>query len=213
MAKFIMYVMAAFFAVISIPSYAAGASSSLTASNGSSYELSEVAVTHLRPGEKAYISDSWCGKPVYSHWFHFDITCTSAKVVEATEAGIRETGGVATTKTRFRQETAYGATAMIAMLLAIIFATAFFRQTTKFGQNITAMLFMFSSLIATVGGSGAIVHYGMSWTLFFAPTTFVAGMVVMMSGDIDGKKPNKKALYWAAAIFEALMALFLILVW
>jgi hypothetical protein len=134
-------------------------------------------------------------------------------VVEATETGIRETGRIVTTETRLRKETAGGVAAMFAMLLAVAFAAAFFRQTTKFGKNITAMFYMFAVFAATAVGPNAIIQYGVGMTLLFAPATLIAGMYAITSGNVGQVEPNKKVLYWAAAIYEALMAMFLILVW
>ena len=214
MARFIMYVMAAFLAAISIPLYASTtATSELTASNNIRYKLGETGIHYLRPGEKVTVSDGWCEKPVYTHWFHFDITCTSVRAVEATKTGIKETGGEITTMTRLRDETVGGVVAIVAMLFAVAFATAFLRQTTKLGKNITGMFFMLGILTAVAGGANSVVQYGMSWTLIFAPVVFAAGMVVFVSVDVDGTKPNMKVIYLAAALFEVLMASFLILVW
>lgn len=218
MARFIMYVMAAFLAAISIPLYASTTISEFTASNNTRYKLGEPGIQYLRPGEKVTVSDGWCEKPVYAHWFHFDITCTSARVLEATkdslsETSLSETGGITTTETRLRIETVGGVVAMIAMLLAVAFAASFTRQTTKLGVNIIGIFFTLSVLIATAGGAISIMRYGMSWTLILAPAVFIAGMAVFMSVDVDGMKPNIKVFYLAAAIFEVLMASFLILVW
>lgn len=214
MARFIMYVMAAFLAAISIPLYASTPTTSeFTASNNVRYKLGETGINYLRPGEKVIVSDGWCEKPVYAHWFHFDITCTSDRVVEATKTGIKETGGEITTKTRLRDETIGGVVAMIAMLVTVAFAASFTKQTTKLGKNITGMFFTFSMLIATAGGANSILQYGMNWTLVLAPAVFISGIVVLTNSDLDFKQPNMKVVYRAAAVFETLMALFLFLVW